>query len=49
MQAEFLRIWEEHHGSDGKKTVVFVTHDVDEALFLGGLAKGPFLKEFEPE
>ena len=23
--------------------------DVDEALFLGGLAKGPFLREFEPD
>jgi NitT/TauT family transport system ATP-binding protein len=34
MQAEFLRIWEEHHGSDGKKTVVFVTHDLQEAVLL---------------
>jgi 5'-nucleotidase len=23
--------------------------EVDEALFLGGLEKGPFLKEFEPD
>ena len=23
--------------------------EVDEALFLGGLAKGPFLNEFEPD
>lgn len=23
--------------------------EVDEALFLGGLAKGPFLREFEPD
>ena len=23
--------------------------EVDEAMFLGGLAKGPFLKEFEPD
>jgi NitT/TauT family transport system ATP-binding protein len=34
MQAEFLRIWEEHHGSAGKKTVVFVTHDLQEAVLL---------------
>jgi NitT/TauT family transport system ATP-binding protein len=30
MQAELLRIWEEE-----RKTVVFVTHSVDEAIFLG--------------
>jgi NitT/TauT family transport system ATP-binding protein len=29
-QEELLRIWEEH-----KKTVVFITHSVDEAVFLG--------------
>jgi 5'-nucleotidase len=23
--------------------------EVDEAMFLGGLAKGPFLKQFEPD
>ena len=23
--------------------------EVDEAMFLGGLAKGPFLREFEPD
>ena len=30
LQVELLRIWEEH-----KKTVVFITHSVDEAVFLG--------------
>jgi NitT/TauT family transport system ATP-binding protein len=30
LQEELLRIWEEH-----KKTVVFITHSVDEAAFLG--------------
>jgi NitT/TauT family transport system ATP-binding protein len=30
LQEELLRIWEEH-----KKTVVFITHAVDEAVFLG--------------
>jgi NitT/TauT family transport system ATP-binding protein len=30
LQEELLRIWEEH-----KKTVVFITHSVDEAVFLG--------------
>ena len=30
LQEELLRIWEEH-----KKTVVFITHSVDEACFLG--------------
>jgi NitT/TauT family transport system ATP-binding protein len=30
VQEELLRIWEEH-----KKTVVFITHSVDEAVFLG--------------
>jgi NitT/TauT family transport system ATP-binding protein len=29
MQSELLRIWEEE-----KKTVVFVTHNVDEAIYL---------------
>jgi 5'-nucleotidase len=23
--------------------------EVDDAMFLGGLAKGPFLKQFEPD
>src|SRR6266540_2178859 len=30
LQEELLRIWEDH-----KKTVVFITHSVDEAVFLG--------------
>ena len=30
LQEELLHIWEEH-----KKTVVFITHSVDEAVFLG--------------
>jgi NitT/TauT family transport system ATP-binding protein len=30
LQEELLRIWEEH-----KKTVIFITHSVDEAVFLG--------------
>ncbi len=30
LQEELLRIWDEH-----KKTVVFITHSVDEAVFLG--------------
>ena len=30
LQEELLRIWEEH-----KKTVVFITHSVDEAVLLG--------------
>src|SRR2546421_11961115 len=30
LQEELLRIWEEH-----KKTVVFITHNVDEAVLLG--------------
>jgi ABC-type nitrate/sulfonate/bicarbonate transport system ATPase subunit/ABC-type nitrate/sulfonate/bicarbonate transport system permease component len=30
LQEELLRIWEEH-----KKTVVFITHSLDEAVFLG--------------
>ena len=29
MQTELLRIWE-----DGRKTVLFVTHQIDEAVFL---------------
>jgi NitT/TauT family transport system ATP-binding protein len=34
MQMEFLKIWEEHQGSDTRKTVVFVTHDLQEAVLL---------------
>ena len=34
MQMEFLRIWEGHQGSDKRKTVVFVTHDLQEAVLL---------------
>jgi NitT/TauT family transport system ATP-binding protein len=30
LQEELLRIWERDH-----KTVIFVTHDIEEALFLG--------------
>jgi NitT/TauT family transport system ATP-binding protein len=34
LQAEFLRIWEQHQGSDTRKTVIFVTHDLQEAVLL---------------
>ncbi|MFD7407807.1 ABC transporter ATP-binding protein [Streptomyces sp. NPDC059866] len=34
LQAEFLRIWEQHQGSDKRKTVIFVTHDLQEAVLL---------------
>jgi NitT/TauT family transport system ATP-binding protein len=34
LQAEFLAIWEEHQGSETNKTVVFVTHDLEEAALL---------------
>jgi NitT/TauT family transport system ATP-binding protein len=34
LQAEFLRIWEHHQGSDMTKTVIFVTHDLEEATLL---------------
>jgi len=34
MQMEFLGIWERHQGSDKRKTVVFVTHDLQEAVLL---------------
>ncbi|WKN60852.1 ABC transporter ATP-binding protein [Rhodococcus opacus] len=34
LQAEFLRIWEQHQGSEQHKTVVFVTHDLQEAVIL---------------
>ena len=34
LQAEFLRIWEQHQGSQQRKTVIFVTHDLQEAVLL---------------
>ncbi len=34
LQAEFLRIWEQHKGGDKQKTVLFVTHDLQEATLL---------------
>lgn len=37
LQSEFLRIWERgdgEDGADGRKTVVFVTHDLNEAALL---------------
>jgi NitT/TauT family transport system ATP-binding protein len=34
LQAEFLRIWELHQSGDRRKTVVFVTHDLQEAVLL---------------
>ena len=34
LQAEFLRIWELHQDSPSTKTVVFVTHDLEEATLL---------------
>jgi NitT/TauT family transport system ATP-binding protein len=34
MQGEFLKIWEQHHGSERRKTVLFVTHDLQEAVLL---------------
>jgi NitT/TauT family transport system ATP-binding protein len=40
LQAELLKIWSEH-----KKTVIFVTHDIDEAILLGDrvlvMTRGP--------
>jgi NitT/TauT family transport system ATP-binding protein len=48
LQDELLRIWEEH-----KKTVVFITHSVDEAVLLGDrvmvmTAQPGRLKQFVP-
>ena len=48
MQEELLHIWEEH-----KKTVVFITHSVDEAVLLGDrvmvmTAQPGRLKQFVP-
>jgi NitT/TauT family transport system ATP-binding protein len=34
MQMEFLGIWERHQGGEKNKTVVFVTHDLQEAVLL---------------
>lgn len=34
LQEQFLHIWEEHAGSDTTKTVLFVTHDLEEATLL---------------
>lgn len=34
LQAEFLGIWEEHRDSSTTRTVVFVTHDLEEAALL---------------
>lgn len=34
LQAEFLRIWELHQGGQRRKTVIFVTHDLQEAVLL---------------
>ncbi|MGI5508447.1 ABC transporter ATP-binding protein [Streptomyces sp. CA-106131] len=34
LQTEFLRIWEQHQDSERRKTVVFVTHDLQEAVLL---------------
>lgn len=34
MQMEFLGIWERHQDSDKRKTVLFVTHDLQEAVLL---------------
>jgi NitT/TauT family transport system ATP-binding protein len=34
LQAEFLRIWEQYRGGDKQKTVLFVTHDLQEATLL---------------
>lgn len=34
LQAEFLRIWELHQSSETRKTVIFVTHDLQEAVLL---------------
>lgn len=34
LQAEFLRIWEHNQTGDRRKTVIFVTHDLQEAVLL---------------
>lgn len=35
LQAELLRIWGEHLPSNRRRTVLFVTHNIHEAVFLG--------------
>jgi len=34
LQSEFMRIWELHQGGESRKTVIFVTHDLQEAVLL---------------
>ena len=34
LQAEFLRIWEKQRAKGSEKTVIFVTHDLQEAVLL---------------
>ena len=35
LQVELLRIWGETQARDQRKTAVFITHDIEEAVFLG--------------
>ena len=35
LQVELLRIWGETGALEGRKTALFITHDIDEAVFLG--------------
>lgn len=35
LQGELLRIWGEHLPANQRRTVLFVTHDIEEAVFLG--------------
>jgi len=35
LQVELLRIWGETRSRPQRKTAVFITHDIDEAIFLG--------------
>ncbi|HKE40130.1 MAG TPA: ABC transporter ATP-binding protein [Casimicrobiaceae bacterium] len=35
LQVELLRIWGETSPLDARKTALFITHDIDEAIFLG--------------
>lgn len=34
LQQELLRVWQAESGVTGKKTAIFITHDVEEAVFL---------------